>query len=485
MSSSSHREGILNSICEAIGHTPLVRLHTIPKEEGVECEILAKCEFMNPGGSTKDRIALEMIQVKEADGTLTPGSTIVEATSGNTGIGLSFVSAVKGYKTVITIPDRMSNEKVSVLKSLGATVIRTPSEAKAFDENNYEMLAKRLQKEIPNSVIMNQYDNLDNTAAHEKGTGQEIFDQTGGRLDYVFAGASTGGTITGVSKKLKSLIPNIKVVCVDPLGSTLALPESLNLPNKKGIQVEGIGKDYCPKNLDKSFVDSWVKTDDPDSLRLARALIAKEGLLCGASSGAALEGCLKFLKENGLHKNPKIRCVIILSDSIRNYLSKFCSDEWMVKKGFLPATVLKSEVHPLHGKSAADLPLAPLTLHEDRMTATECKMRFAQGTIAVPLLSEGKLRGIVTRDSMMNILSKKSIPFTTAANAISKDAVVVDYETDLSCIDSLLKGEEAVYLSRKDQENNLLALFSVTQLDLLKLMVDTPNTSELSIPHAI
>jgi cystathionine beta-synthase len=413
-----------------------------------------------------------MIQVAEANGILTPGATIVEATSGNTGIGLAFVSAVKGYKTLITIPDRMSNEKVSVLKSLGSTVIRTPSEAKTFDEASYFMQAKKLQKETPNSYILDQYNNPSNPAAHEKGTGQEIFDQTEGRLDYLFAGTGTGGTITGVARRLKSLNPAIKVVGVDPLGSNLAVPECLNLP-KKGIQVEGIGKDYCPNNLDKSLVDAWVKTDDPDSLRLARALIAKEGLLCGSSSGAALEGCLKFLKENGLHKNPNIRCVIILPDSIRNYLSKFCSDEWMVKKGFMPTTVLYSEVHPLHGMSAAQLSLAPLALYEDRMTASECKSQFAQGILAMPLLSEGKLRGIVTRDSLMSILSQKSLPFTSATSAISKEAVVVDYETDLSCVDSLLKGEEAVYLTLKDKDKNILALYSITKLDLLKLVIDT------------
>lgn len=472
MSSSSHRNGILDSICEAIGHTPLVRLHTVPKEEGVECEILAKCEFMNPGGSCKDRIALAMVEDAEKRGLLTPGATIVEPSSGNTGIGLSLISAVKGYKMLVTIPDRMSNEKVSVMKSLGSRVVRTPSEAKTFEEASYYMQALKFQKEIPNSHTLDQYNNPINPLAHENGTGQEIFDQTDGRLDYFFAGASTGGTISGVAKRLKSLNPTIKVIAVDPLGSSLAVPESLNLP-KKGIHVEGIGKDHCPDNLDNSLIDGWVKTDDPDSLRLARALIAKEGLLCGSSSGAALEGCLKYLKDNNLHKNPNIRCVIILADSIRNYLSKFCSDEWMVKKGFLPASVLESEGHPLHGKSASLLAFAPLTLYEDRMTASECKARFAKGDLAVPLLTEGKLRGIVTRDSLTNILSKKSISFNSAATAISKDAVVVDLDTDLSSVDALLKGEEAIYLSRKDQNQNLLALYPISRLDLLKLMVET------------
>lgn len=467
--SSTKRDGVMSSIFEAIGNTPLVRLNRIPKEEGVECEILAKCEFMNPGGSIKDRISLEMINVAEAEGLLTPGATIVEASSGNTGIGLALVSAVKGYKTIITIPDRMSNEKVSTLKSLGSAVIRTPSEAKTFDEASYYMLAKRLQKETPNAHILDQYGNPANPSVHERTTGQEIFDQTEGNLDFVFAGAGTGGTITGVARRLKSLNPHIKVVGVDPMGSTLALPESLNLP-KKGLQVEGIGKDYVPKNLDRSLIDAWVKTDDPDSLRLARALIAKEGLLCGSSSGAALEGCLKFLKENNLHTDPSIRCVIILPDSIRNYLSKFCSDEYMVKKGFMQASVLSSEDHPLHGKTIGDLHLQPISFFDDRLPVTECKKLFAKGEVAVPLTTEGKLRGIITRDSIMNWLTKKTLNFSASANAISKEAIVVDYETDLSSIDSLLRCDDAVYVQRKDKDGKLLAIYAVTKSDLIKLL---------------
>lgn len=467
-----HTEHILSSIYETVGNTPLVRLNRVPQEEGIECEILAKCEFMNPGGSVKDRIGREMFLAAEKEGRIKPGDTIIEATSGNAGIGLSFMAACKGYKMVITLPEKMSNEKVSVLKSLGAEIIRTPTEAHTFHETSHYMVARKIQKERVGSHILDQYANPNNPLAHFNGTGQEIYDQCGGKLDYVFIGAGTGGTITGVSRKLKQLNPNIKIIGIDPFGSILAQPAELNT-SEKGYHVEGIGYDFIPDSLDRTLVDGWVKTDDPDSLKFARQLIAKEGMLSGASSGSVVEGCFKYLRQHGLDKDPKIRCVILLPDSIRNYLSKFCSDDWMVKKGFLPASVLNDEKHPLFGKTIAHLELKAIPHYDDRLTVSDCLDAFAKGELAVPLIQDGNVKGIVTRQSILHGMIKKNLTnFNSAANAITKEAVIVDEDTDLSCIDYLLKTEEVVFVKRLDEKDHarIKALYGVTKLDLIKLV---------------
>lgn len=464
-------EKILSSIYEVVGHTPLVRLNRVPKDEGIECEVLGKCEFLNPGGSVKDRIGVEMFLEAEKEGRIKPGDTIIEATSGNAGIGLSFMAAAKGYKMVITLPEKMSNEKVSVLKSLGAEIIRTPTEAHTFDEDSHYMVARKINKERANSHILDQYANPNNPGAHYRGTGQEIYDQCGGKVDYVFIGVGTGGTIAGASKKLKELNPNIKIIGIDPVGSSLALPEEMNTISKS-YHVEGIGYDFIPKVLDRSHVDAWVKTDDPESLRLARALIAKEGVLVGASSGSVMEGMIKYLKQNGLDKNKELRCVVILPDSIRNYLSKFCADDWMVKKGFLTNKVLEVEGHPFHGKTTADLSdLKPIAHYDDRLTVSDCLDIFAKGELAVPLISEGKVKGIVTRQSILHGMMKKKLTnFSSASNAITKEAVVVDYNTDLSAIDTLLKSEEIVFVQKVNEKGLIQQLFGVTKLDLIKLL---------------
>jgi len=470
MAKVNPREHIMDSVYQAVGDTPMVRLQRLPKDHGIECEILGKCEFMNPGGSVKDRIGVKMFLAAEKEGRIKPGDTIIEATSGNAGIGLAFVAACKGYKMVVTLPEKMSNEKVSVLKSLGAEIIRTPTEAHTFDENSHYMVARKIQKERPNAHILDQYANPNNPGAHEQ-TGQEIYDQCEGKIDYIFMGVGTGGTITGVARRIKALNPNIKIIGIDPYGSILAQPDELNT-NIKSYHVEGIGYDFIPESLDRSLVDAWVKTDDPDSLKYAREIIAKEGMLCGSSSGSVIEGCFKYLRQHGLDKNPNLRCVVILCDSIRNYLSKFCADDWMVKKGFLEPKVLNVDNHPLHGKTIAQLvDLKPIPHYDDRLTISDCLDAFAKGELAVPLINDGKVKGIVTRQSILNGMMKKNLSnFNSAANAITKEAVIVDYDTDLSCIDNLLKTEEVVFVQKLGENDRIQSLYAVTKLDLIKLV---------------
>ncbi|MED5266545.1 MAG: pyridoxal-phosphate dependent enzyme [Candidatus Neomarinimicrobiota bacterium] len=314
---------ILNNILEAIGNTPIVRLDKVGSE--LKCNLFAKCEYFNPGGSVKDRIGFRMIDEAEKSGQIKPGDTLIEPSSGNTGIGLALAAAVKGYKLIITMPEKMSLEKEVVLEALGAKIIRTPTEVSHDDPKSLFGVAKRLQKETPNSHILDQYSNNNNPDAHYNGTAQEILDEFGDNLDMVVVSAGTGGTITGIAKKLKESITNIEIVGVDPIGSILGGGSEV-LP----YHVEGIGYDFFPDVLDNSLVDRYIKTNDEDSFAMAKRLIKEEGLLIGGSCGAAVWGAIEAAKTLDSNKN----VLVILPDSIRNYLSKFVNKEWMIENGF-------------------------------------------------------------------------------------------------------------------------------------------------------
>lgn len=322
------RNMIMPNILSAIGNTPLVRLNRIPHAEGVKCEVLVKCEFLNPGGSVKDRIGFRMVEDAEASGILKPGMTIIEPSSGNTGIGLAMAAAVKGYTCVIVMPLKMSDEKVNTLKVLGAKIIRTPTEASFDSPEGLMVVAQKLQKETPNSIILDQYRNPGNPLAHYDTLGPEILQQTGGKVDMVALSAGTGGTITGAARFLKEKLPNVKILGVDPYGSVLAQPEALNATDVSTYDVEGIGYDFIPTVLDRSVIDKWVKVGDDESFQFSRRLIRDEGLLCGGSSGSVLSAALKECA----HLDSSQRCVVVLPDGIRNYMTKFVTDSWMNAK---------------------------------------------------------------------------------------------------------------------------------------------------------
>ena len=314
---------IYDSILETIGRTPVVRLNKIGKN--LDCELFAKCEFFNPGGSVKDRIGWRMVEDAEKSGRIKPGDTLIEPTSGNTGQGMALAAAVKGYRCIITMPEKMSQEKQISLEALGAEIVRTPTEAAFDDPESHIGVAKKLNNEIPNSHILDQYSNPSNPDAHYDGTAQEILDDFGTNIHMVVMGVGTGGTITGVAKRLKEEIPVIKIIGADPVGSILGGGTEVC-----SYLVEGIGYDFFPDVLDNSLIDEYVKTEDEESFLMARRLIREEGFLCGGSSGSAMIAALQTATQ--LEKGQK--CLVLLPDGIRNYMTKFPNDAWMKEQGF-------------------------------------------------------------------------------------------------------------------------------------------------------
>ncbi len=386
------------SILEAVGRTPMVQLHRITA--GLKPTILAKVEYLNPGGSVKDRIALRMIEEAERRDLLKPGGTIVEGTSGNTGMGLALVAAVKGYRCVFTITDKQSQEKIDALRALGAEVVVCPTNVPPEDPRSYYSVARRLSQEIPNAYYPNQYDNPANAQAHYESTGPEIWEQTEGRITHFVAGMGTGGTISGVARFLKERNPNIQIIGVDPVGSLYYhyfRTGQLDPPQVRPYLTEGIGEDILPANMDFSLVDEVVQVDDQEAFLTARQLARLEGLFVGGSSGSAMAGALKIARQ--LDENALM--VVLLPDGGNRYLSKIYNDAWMRSHGFLRPAIELTAADLLSVRPRQDLLLA----HPGQSVAEVVAYMSAHGISQLPVLDEeGNLLGSVTESGLLRLL---------------------------------------------------------------------------------
>jgi cystathionine beta-synthase len=447
---------ICETILDAIGNTPMVRLNKIGRRTG--CELLAKCEFLNAGGSIKDRIGRQMVLDAEAEGRIKPGDTLIEPTSGNTGIGMALAAAVKGYRMIITMPEKMSREKQVVLEALGAEIVRTPTEAAWDSPESHIGVAKRLCELLPNAHILDQYSNPSNPNAHYDGTGAEILEQTGGKIDAMVMTAGTGGTITGVARRLKEAVPDVMIVGVDPEGSILAGPGPIH-----SYKVEGIGYDFIPDVLDRSLVDRWIKTDDRESFLMARRLIRQEGLLCGGSCGAAVWASVQIAKEIG----PDKRIVTILPDSVRNYMTKFIDDRWMRESGFTESSWESTSV----GDLLRRLPRREAYTADVADTVADVVRAMKEkGVSQLPVLDDGHLVGIISEtDVLAKLVDGRTALESTAAETMIRDVRTVHLNDDARELTRLF-AEGAIGLV-VDDESNLEGI--ITQMDLVDYLTQS------------
>ncbi|XP_075748594.1 cystathionine beta-synthase isoform X2 [Rhipicephalus microplus] len=440
-------------ILHHVGETPMVRINRINKEYGLECELLAKCEFFNPGGSIKDRIGLRMVEEAERDGILKPSSVIIEPTSGNTGIGLAMAAAIRGYRCIIVLPEKMSREKVDVLRALGAEIVRTPTSARYDSPESHISVAFSLCREIPGAVILDQYRNPGNPLAHYDTTAEEILDQCGGHLDMVVMGAGTGGTATGVARKLKERLPNVQIVGVDPHGSELAIDAEPNDPSVTMYEVEGIGYDFVPTVLDRSLIDTWYKCNDKDSFLMARKLIRQEGLLCGGSSGSAMSVAVVAAKS--LKAGQK--CVVVLPDGVRNYMTKFLSDGWMAERGFISLYSEMSTKHWWWNQTVRSLRLRiPLTVTPSVTCQDSVELMSAEGIDQVPVVEEsGAVLGMVSLGNLMSkILARRIDATTPVAKAAYDQFRKVTLDTTLGMLSTMLEhGHFALVVAEQVQDS--------------------------------
>jgi cystathionine beta-synthase len=473
------RPPIFPNVLYNIGYTPMIRLNKIPQSAGLKCELVAKCEFYSAGGSVKDRIGLRMIEDAEASGRIKPGDTLIEPTSGNTGIGLALAAAIKGYKMIITLPEKMSQEKVDVLKALGAQIIRTPTEP-AFDSPESHIgVAKRLNKEIPNSHILDQYANPSNPLAHYDGTAEEILEQCEGKIDMIVMTAGTGGTLSGIARKIKERLPNCKIVGVDPVGSILAQPDSLN-GAIASYKVEGIGYDFIPTVLERKYVDKWYKSSDRESFLMSRRLIKEEGLLCGGSSGSAVYYALEAAKELG----PGQRCVVLLADSVRNYMTKFLNDDWMEDAGFVDPDIIPThtqEEQKWQGATVKDLKLpTPVTAQSNDTVGRVIDIMKRRGFDQIPVVNEKKIPiGLVSIGNLLSYLtsgrSKAADPVSSVMFHFSTNRPFVEI-TPATQLANLKQFFEQNSIALVTNPNSKEVIGVCTQIDLLNYLIAHPNS---------
>lgn len=443
------------SIMDAIGRTPLVRLNKAAR--GVKPKVYVKMEFVSPGGSVKDRIGIAMIEGAEKRGELKPGGTIIEGTSGNTGVGLAIAAAYKGYKVIFTIQDKQSREKINMLKALGAEVIICPTAVAPEDPRSYYAVAKKLSKEVPGAYFPNQYDNPDNPLAHERTTGPEIWDDTEGKVTHFVAGMGTGGTISGTAKYLKKMNPRVKIVGVDPIGSILYdFFKTGKIVEPHEYKVEGIGEDMIPRALDFALLDDIIQVTDKESFLWARRLAREEGVFVGGSSGTAMSGAMKLAKNLGAND----LIVVLLPDGGNRALSKLYNDEWMKENRFMEADipVMAQDIVGWKGR------VKKLIFAEPQHTLIESLKTMQELEISqLPVMEAGKPIGALYEDDILRLVMNGSdLSKTIVREAMSAPFPIVAKTASLDDISGIIPSQApAIFVDIGDGKYEILTKYDL------------------------
>lgn len=451
---------VYESVLDMIGATPMVDVSRLSPNPNVR--LLAKMEGQNPGGSVKDRIGWPIIEDAEREGRLRPGGTIVEATSGNTGVGLAIAAAIKGYRCIFVMPDKMSQEKILLLRAFGARVVVTPTAVEPDDPRSYYSVARRLVEETPNAILANQYHNPVNPQAHYETTGPEIWQQTGGRVTHFIAGMGTGGTITGVGRYLKERNPDVQIVGVDPVGSILyELHRSGAYTEAESYKVEGIGEDFLPGTTDLSVIDEIVQVGDRESLLMTRRLVREEGIFCGGSCGSAVVGAVRYIQQHRL--GPDAVIVVLLPDSGSRYLSKVFDDDWMRENGFLDQVWSDIRAGDIQSRKPSVQVYTAFTRDRIRDVVTLMK---EHNVSQLPVVDEdGRLRGLVSEIDLLNhMLQADHVhqPDETIEAMINAEVPVVGPQARLETLMSLISDRQAVVIVNNDRVEGIL-----TKIDIL------------------
>ena len=431
----------LNNILETIGDTPLIQLNKITKH--LPCTVLAKVEYFNPGNSIKDRMALKMLEVAEKEGKIKPGGTIIEGTSGNTGMGLALAACVKGYKCIFTTTDKQSKEKADILKAVGAEVIVCPTNVEPDDPRSYYSVSKRLATEVPNSWYVNQYDNLANRQAHYEQTGPEIWEQTEGKVTHLVVATGTGGTIVGTGKYLKEKNPNIKVWAIDSYGSLLKKYFETGELDQKEVYPyisEGFGEDFVPENYDMSVIDAFTKVTDKDGAVMARRIAKEEGMFCGYSAGSCLQGV--FNLKDQLKKDDVVVC--IFHDHGSRYVGKVYNDEWMMERGFLEVKTFKDLTAGRGTQKTIHIATSQTV-----MEAIELMKKYDIEN--VPVFNDGENVGAISESGLFTkILNNAEIKTALVSEVMEKAYPEVAFETPVERLSAFINKENGAVLSKDE-----------------------------------